>query len=154
MADLTWRTCVAQRILELHPEVDGLAAVHAWSAFSGVLAEDVHRTLVTVARSIPLVLLTNATSRLRDDLSELGILNLFSEIINSSEVGVAKPQREIFQHLFVKLRLAPQDVCFVDDSEANVRAARAEGIASHHFIDHEDFRGFLQATLHQRFHPS
>lgn len=46
----------------------------------------------------------------------------------SSELGMAKPDAEIFRHCLECLQVAPQEALFVDDRETNVQAAEALGI--------------------------
>jgi putative hydrolase of the HAD superfamily len=58
---------------------------------------------------------------------------LFDVIVISHEVGLRKPEQPIFQLAADRLGVAPQDCVFVDDTFANVRAARAMGMAAVHF---------------------
>jgi putative hydrolase of the HAD superfamily len=58
---------------------------------------------------------------------------LFDVIVISHEVGLRKPERPIFKLAVDRLGLAPQDCVFVDDTFANVRAAREFGMTAVHF---------------------
>ncbi|MFC2053120.1 HAD family hydrolase [Chloroflexota bacterium] len=49
---------------------------------------------------------------------------LFDELIFSCEVGINKPNREIYKTCLRELNLPASDCLFVDDSLENVRAAR------------------------------
>ncbi len=51
----------------------------------------------TVRREVPVSLITNATSRLPLELRQLGIDDEFDYIFNTSELGVAKPDPEVFR---------------------------------------------------------
>ena len=62
-------------------------------------------------------------------------LDWFDGIVISGEEKVAKPDPEIFQHLLDRYGLDPATTVFIDDSEANVRAAAAKGITSIRFVD-------------------
>ena len=53
---------------------------------------------------------------------------LFDASIVSYQVGVTKPDPAIFTYACTALGVAPQEVLFVDDSEANCAAARALGM--------------------------
>jgi putative hydrolase of the HAD superfamily len=53
---------------------------------------------------------------------------LFDTVVLSGEVGMRKPEQEIFLHAAQTLGLEPAECVFVDDMEANVAAARACGM--------------------------
>jgi 2-haloacid dehalogenase len=55
-------------------------------------------------------------------------LDRFDGLVISGQVGVAKPDRRIYEHLLEAHGLAPEDVLFVDDRPENVEAGRAAGI--------------------------
>src|ERR1700723_1488801 len=48
---------------------------------------------------------------------------LFDTVVLSGEVGMRKPEPEIFLHAAQTLGLPPEDCVFIDDIEANVAAA-------------------------------
>ncbi|MBJ7555538.1 HAD family hydrolase [Marinomonas spartinae] len=77
-----------------------------------------------------LVLVTNATSRLNDDLHFVGLDSEFDQVINSSEIGVAKPALNYFYIALKKLGVSEDECVFIDDSAKNVKAARSLGIES------------------------
>ena len=58
---------------------------------------------------------------------------LFDVIVISHEVGLRKPEQPIFKLAADRLGVALQDCVFVDDTFANVRAARATGMTAVHF---------------------
>lgn len=66
-------------------------------------------------------------------------LDLFDERIYSCEVGCVKPGREIFDLCVSRLGLAPETCLFVDDAQCNTEAARAAGLSSIHYRDHDRF---------------
>ena len=73
--------------------------------------------------------LSNADGALRPRLErELRIHHLFDDIVCSAEVGMAKPEAEIFQLAAARLGLTPEECVFVDDWDQNVDAARAVGM--------------------------
>jgi epoxide hydrolase-like predicted phosphatase len=53
---------------------------------------------------------------------------LFDAVVISGEVGMRKPDAEIFLHAARQLGLPPQRCAFVDDLDANVHAAQRLGI--------------------------
>jgi 2-haloacid dehalogenase len=59
----------------------------------------------------------------------------FEEIVISGDVGVNKPDRGIFEHLMENFGVEPAAALFVDDSSANVEAAKALGFRAIQFTD-------------------
>ncbi|MEN8158877.1 MAG: HAD family phosphatase [Myxococcota bacterium] len=57
-------------------------------------------------------------------------LERFDGLVISGRVGLAKPDRRIYEHLLEANALAAEEVLFVDDRPTNVEAGRAAGIAS------------------------
>ncbi|MGH6653862.1 MAG: HAD family hydrolase [Actinocrinis sp.] len=70
---------------------------------------------------------------LRDDWDVL-----FDAVVISGEVGMRKPEPEIYLHTLDLLGCAPRESVFVDDLPANVRAAAALGIAGVHHRSYEE----------------
>lgn len=61
--------------------------------------------------------------------SLLAVDDLFDVVIDSSEVGVRKPNRAIFELTLAKLGINdPATAVFLDDLESNIAAARAVGM--------------------------
>ena len=72
--------------------------------------------------------LSNADGSLRDRLRERGIHDLFDAVVSSAEEGVAKPEAEIYRRAADRIGLPPESCVFVDDADANVRAAEELGM--------------------------
>lgn len=72
-------------------------------------------------------LLSNYSITLREKLARLNIIDLFDEIVVSSEVQLQKPQPEIFEILFQKLNLKANEVAFVDDTSQSLEGAEEIG---------------------------
>lgn len=73
-------------------------------------------------------LLSNAPTRFVEWAMELPILKEFDGIVFSAPLKMAKPDPEIYRHLFQTYGLDPKDCFFIDDLEANIRTAREEGM--------------------------
>ena len=71
-------------------------------------------------------------------------LKRFDVQVFSSEVGMIKPDATIYRHCLQLLRAEPSEALFVDDREANIVAARREGITSVHFLSTEQLRTELE----------
>ncbi|MCP2324962.1 putative hydrolase of the HAD superfamily [Hamadaea flava] len=98
------------------------------------------------AAGIPVALCSNAPRDLADDLVQLGIAEDFDAVVNSSDLGYAKPQPEYFQAACVAVRTVQRYCLFVDDSQRNVEGARRVGIAAFRWSGHSDLP-YLKAAL-------
>ena len=65
--------------------------------------------------------------------------NLFQRIYLSFELHLAKPSTEIFQHVLDDAGLLPSQTLFIDDSQANVRAASQLGMLTYHNKNIDDW---------------
>jgi len=72
-------------------------------------------------------------------------LGWFDGIVISGEVGICKPDPRAFRHLIERYRLEPATTLFVDDSEANVRAAGELGMIALPFRGAAELREELSA---------
>ncbi|MFI6526498.1 HAD-IA family hydrolase [Streptomyces uncialis] len=96
-----------------------------------------------VRERCPLVLVTNATVWLDADLARLGLTGLAHHVVNSSLVGVAKPDPRIYGIAAERAGAAPARCLFVDDREENIEAAVALGMTGHLFRDAAGLRAAL-----------
>jgi epoxide hydrolase-like predicted phosphatase len=61
----------------------------------------------------------------------------FDDLIFSAEVGLAKPDRRIFDLALDRLRVQPAEAIFIDDVQGNIEAAQAIGMAGIRFVSTE-----------------
>ena len=57
----------------------------------------------------------------------------FEETFLSYEMHLAKPDKAIFEKVLSEANLLPEETLFIDDSEANCKAAQEVGIHAHHY---------------------
>ena len=57
----------------------------------------------------------------------------FEETFLSYEMHLAKPNKAIFEKVLQDANLLPEETLFIDDSEANCKAAEEVGIHAHHY---------------------
>ena len=69
----------------------------------------------------------------------------FEDIIVSGEVGMAKPDPEIFELLLTRHNLEPVQTVFIDDKAENVNAAKSLGIHGIVFTDANTLRTELKS---------
>jgi FMN phosphatase YigB (HAD superfamily) len=75
----------------------------------------------------------------------LPLLERFDALVLSHEVGLAKPDPEIFHHALKVAGVAPDRAAFFDDIAQYVEAARAVGIHGELFTDAATFQQQLRA---------
>ena len=63
-----------------------------------------------------------------DEYPRADFPGLFDAVVLSGEIGMRKPEKEIFLYAAQTLGLGPAECVFVDDMEANVAAAQACGM--------------------------
>lgn len=99
----------------------------------------------TVRATYRISLISNAaSSSLRAILQHHKIEQYFDEVIISSEVGVAKPDRQIFEITLDRLRASPDEVLFIDDNPNNIAAAEKMGIHGVQYTDNASLFRALQ----------
>jgi putative hydrolase of the HAD superfamily len=96
--------------------------------------EETYRLLEELNGRYRLAMLTNATKYSVDELDKkIGHKRFFEVIVDSSVVGMVKPDKEIYLHTCRVLKLKPQQCVFVDDLLENIEAAENLGFHTVHF---------------------
>jgi len=146
VTDDVWRARITAQLARDHHGSAAEEAVARWSAPNGDIDADTLALLDRCNAHLRVVLVTNATSRLTQDLRALGIADRFHAIVNSSDIGVAKPAQEFYRIALEHAGVAADHALFVDDSLPNVQAAMAYGIRAHRFIGHLECAAFLESS--------
>jgi len=89
-------------------------------------------------------LLTNGTDETAAELAGAEIDTCFDVIFNTADVGVAKPDTEIYAQVTEALGLSPNQIFFTDDSQRNVDAAHDFGWHAHRFEGRVGLRAVLE----------
>jgi putative hydrolase of the HAD superfamily len=150
ITDEEWRSAVAGDLAAAHGSKDRAhAAVAAWSA----LVPRVDHEVVALLRqarsvaSVPVALVSNATTRLEWDLARQDLADLADTVVNTARIGVAKPDHRVYRLAAERLGIPPARCLFVDDTPANVTAAREAGMAAVHYRRVDDLRAALAPLL-------
>ena len=118
-----------------------------WGAYRGeVVPEALGFVREVRAAGRPVALATNATDELSDDLARLGLAGEFDAVVNSSTLGVAKPAPGYYAAACAAVDTPPERCLFVDDSDRNVRGARAAGLPAFRWNGPADLP-YLRAVL-------
>lgn len=143
LSDADWCRQIADQLQARHGQADAAGAVARWSESAGHIDQALLALVRQRAPGWRLVLVSNASARLRADLSRLGLDDCFDVIVSSSEIGVAKPQAAFFRAALEMARCSAAEAVFVDDSTANVQTALALGLRAHTHESLESTRQFL-----------
>ena len=76
-------------------------------------------------------ILSNAPYNMFKYLSNSEIPSLVDGMIISCEEKVSKPEEEIYNKLFTKFNIKPEESFFIDDRKQNIEASRKLGMAGH-----------------------
>ena len=68
----------------------------------------------------------------------------FEETFLSFEMHLAKPDKAIFEKMLNDANLIAEETLFIDDSEANCRAAEEVGIHAHHYHIGDDLKEIFE----------
>jgi len=136
-------------LAERHPEhAADIAAYHErWpEMLAGEVPGSVEVLADLRAAGVPLYALTNwAAETFAITRERFEFLDWFCGLLVSGEEGMTKPDPAIFRLLLDRFGLDPAAAVFVDDSEANVAAARGLGIDAVRFTGPERLRRELSA---------
>lgn len=148
VSDEQWRAAVTEDLAARHGSRPRAEAVVAdWSAVLPAIDEDVVALLRRIREVASVALVTNATTRLERDLERQGLDGLADVVVNSSRIGVAKPDPRVVRVAAERLGVPVGRCLFVDDTEANVLAAREIGMTALHHRRVADLRTALQPLL-------
>ena len=119
----------------LGTEIDMESYARFWrSSAPGVHWMVVHKIRDLKKRGLRLGLLTNNVKEFGEHWRTMFPLEeLFEEVVDSSHVGMRKPEREIYELTCARMGVAAGETVFIDDNADNVEAARAYGMEAVHF---------------------
>ncbi|NWJ47332.1 MAG: HAD family phosphatase [Chloroflexi bacterium] len=89
--------------------------------------------LKSLKGSYKLAILSNAIPSFTENWKALGFYEWFDEAINSSIVGLAKPDPAVYRLVADSLGVAPEECVFVDDQSKNLENAKNLGFSVIHY---------------------
>ena len=128
------------------------AALHFFQQF--YTSDRLNQTVVDAARELreryKVGLLSNAFPTQREVIREhhdIDVDGIFDVYVNSSAVGLSKPNPEIYNLTLERLDVAPERAVFLDDSLRNVDSARHMGLHAIQFVNPEVSLAALEEVL-------
>lgn len=108
------------------------AAVYEWLSYHGDLNSELMGLLTSARQAgVRLYLLTNATSRLWEDLSYHGIRDFADRVYCSASIGLAKPDPKLYRQVVRAISVPPERVLYIEDTPSWADAGRKIGMVSH-----------------------
>lgn len=109
----------------------------------------IRRSVINAIKRIrtrmPTALLTNNIVEWRPTWSRiLDVDAMFDVIVDSSEIGMRKPEPGIYEHTRAALGVAHTDIFFVDDIGQNLKTARQLGWQTLLYTDTDEVLGILE----------
>ncbi|WP_331767195.1 HAD-IA family hydrolase [Embleya sp. NBC_00896] len=148
VTDEEWRSAVVADLTDVHGSMDrARAAVAAWSDLVPIVDREVVALLARLRGVAPVALVSNATTRLEWDLARQGLADLADTVVNTARVGVAKPDPRVYRIAAERVGTPVRRCLFVDDTPANVAAAREAGMTALHYRRIDDLRIALAPLL-------
>lgn len=92
---------------------------------------------------------TNLEHKSAWEIKYQDLLNPLKQIFCSHEMGMRKPDTEIYEALIKKLNIKPENCLYFDDSKENVRAAKGLGFQSILVTSPSDTKARLQRILNE-----
>ncbi|WP_405607157.1 HAD-IA family hydrolase [Streptomyces sp. NBC_01511] len=139
-----WAESIVRDLVPHVPRHEAEALARAFTLADFWMDETVVALLRRVREHCPLVLVTNATHWLDEDLDRLGLTDLAHSVVNSSRVGVAKPDHRIYEIAAERAGVSMDRCLFVDDRQENVDAAGALGMTG---VLHREAASLREALL-------
>jgi putative hydrolase of the HAD superfamily len=137
-----WCEEIGREVAGAHA-VDAGTVAEAWAEAGWDIDLEMVDLVAEVRSSVPVALLSNASTRLLPDLERSGIAGAFDAVVGSAELGAAKPAAAAFQAAADAIGV-PLDRClFVDDTVGHVEAARALGLRAEVFTGVDALRALL-----------
>lgn len=114
--------------------------INAWNAMLLDFPKERLELLMELKSKYNTVLLSNTNTihldyfhnQLNKDYGENSLSNYFTKLYFSCEMGMRKPDAEIFSTLCKLENFNPKETLFIDDSIQHIEGAKAIGIQAHH----------------------
>lgn len=140
-----WFAAIGAEVADAH-QVDAQAVVEVMAGVGWTIDESVMELVDLARRRVPVALLSNASSRLVDDVRLSGLLDRFDAVVGSADLGVLKPDAAAFEAAAEAIGAAPGRCMMVDDREVNVAGAAALGMRAVLFTGVEELTAELEAV--------
>lgn len=121
------RAAYAEALALTDEQADAMMS-EMWDAYCGKLDQELFDHFVSLRGTVLLGILSNsADGARREEARRYGFPDVVDVLIYSHEVGLAKPDPDVYRLVMARLGVAPAEIAFVDDTAEQVAAAREAG---------------------------
>ena len=117
----------------------------AWNSILLNIPEERVHLLKKLSSKYKIFLLSNTNSiHLKEIISSYGekkwknFISIFNDVYFSNQIGMRKPNEDVFFYLIKKNKLDVSKTLFIDDSPQHIKTARKIGFKTYHLTDKED----------------
>ena len=117
----------------------------AWNSILLNIPEERVHLLKKLSLKYKIYLLSNTNSiHLNEIISAYGekkwrnFISIFNDVYFSNQIGMRKPNENIFYHVINKNKLDVSKTLFIDDSPQHIKTAKKIGFKTYHLTDKED----------------
>ena len=117
----------------------------AWNSILLNIPEERVHLLKKLSSKYKIFLLSNTNSiHLKEIISSYGekkwknFISIFNDVYFSNQIGMRKPNENIFFHVINKNKLDVSKTLFIDDTAQHIKTAKKIGFKTYHLADRED----------------
>ena len=117
----------------------------AWNSILLNIPEERFHLLKKLSSKYKLFLLSNTNSiHLKEIITSYGekkwknFISIFNDVYFSNQIGMRKPNENIFFYVINKNKLDVSKTLFIDDSPQHIKTAKKIGFKTYHLTDKED----------------
>tara|TARA_B100001057_G_scaffold431472_1_gene458950 strand:+ start:8158 stop:8778 length:621 start_codon:yes stop_codon:yes gene_type:complete len=117
----------------------------AWNSILLNIPEERVNLLKKLSSKCKIFLLSNTNSiHLNEIISAYGekkwrnFISIFNDVYFSNQIGMRKPNEDIFFYIIKKNKLDVSKTLFIDDSPQHIKTAKKIGFKTYHLTDKED----------------
>jgi putative hydrolase of the HAD superfamily len=137
-----------QRNPELKAEIENVMT--GWEKILTLKADTAEILKSLAAEDYNLYILSNFHHIAYDYVSsKYDFFNYFDGQIISADLGMIKPEAEIYEYLLNEFNLNAGETLFIDDSKANIKEALKKGIRVIHFTNADNLKEELKLYLRE-----
>lgn len=128
---------------------------YAWLGFVGGVSQYKLDYILKLRESYQVYMLSNTNPIIQYEWAQTNqftsagrpLNDYFDKIYTSFEIGVTKPDREIFDYMIRDSGMVPEETLFVDDGERNIVIGKELGFHTYKPLNKEDWRMPLDNLL-------
>ena len=147
ISDEAWRSNVQSELIEELGSDSAKNLMLAWESSTYKIDFELLNAIKDMDCHAKIVLASNATSRLNVDLKKVKLDTVFDVVVNSSEIGIAKPNINYFTRALAMAECSPHGCIYIDDDAKNVNAAIDLGIRSELYTNADRALQFIKDAI-------